>query len=214
MGTPEEQTTDSQQPNQGSGEQGINYEKRYKDTQSSYTKSQQELKAAKAKLEALEKLTAPKIEVDAQTQQELEDLKFSDPEAWRNKMNRLETEARQKHSEALDVAASEAIKQDTVERRAQVLAEFNQSHGLNITDETIQFDVPPRLTKQLESGELGFEDYLYKVADYLGTPKKVGDTNKVLGQPNLGNAGGDDTPTKGAEEKDFMQEIQSGSIVF
>lgn len=199
MGTPEIKDSASQTPDVNqAAENQVDYEKRYKDTQGAYTKSQQELKAAQAKLNALEKLTQPKIELDESTKTELDELKFSDPDAWRAKLDKLEKEAKQKHVETLDLASQEALRASELERRQQVLADYNMSHPeLPITEEVIKFDVPPRITTKLESGELDFDTFLVEVSNYLKTPKVVGDSNKTLNQPNLGKVGGDNTPTKG-----------------
>lgn len=191
-----EQSSESQQQ--------VDYEKRYKDTQAAYTKSQQELKAAKAQVDVLEKLTTPQIQIDAETQRELDDLKYSDPDAWRTKMNNLELEARTKHQSTLSTAAQQAAMQAELERRTQVLDEYNRSHpGYEITDEVIQLDVPTRITKKLESGEISFDNFLTEVKDFLYSPKKVGTPNKTLGQPNLGNIGGGDTPSDTAVTLDI-----------
>ena len=97
------------------------------------------MKATKAKLDALEKLTTPKVELDEATKQELDDLKYDNPDAWRAKMNKLETEAHNKHKETLNEAGKMAAQQAELERRAQVLTEFNASHpDLVLTDEVIQ----------------------------------------------------------------------------
>lgn len=195
--------TDTQSPN-GSESQQVDYEKRFKDTQAAYTKSQQELKAVKAKVEVLEKLTTPQIQLDAATQQELDDLKFSDPDAWRVKMNSIELEARQKHQSLLSEAEKAASIQAELERRTQVLNEYNRNHpGFEITDEVIQLDVPSRITKKLESGEISFDDFLVEVKDFLYSPKKVGSSNKVLNQPNLGTIGGGESPSEGAVNQDI-----------
>lgn len=186
-------------------QQQIDFEKRYKDTQAAYTKSQQELKAVKAKVDVLEKLTTPQIQIDAEAQKELDDLKYSDPDAWRAKMNNLELDARSKHQNLISTAEQQAAIQAEMDRRTQVLNEYNSSHpGFEITDEVIQLDVPTRITKKLESGELSFDDFLGEVKEFLYAPKKVGTTNKTLGQPNLGNLGGGDTPSDTSISKDIV----------
>lgn len=196
-------TTDTLEQSSESQQQ-VDYEKRYKDTQAAYTKSQQELKAVKAQVDVLEKLTTPQIQIDAETQRELDDLKYSDPDAWRTKMNNLELEARTKHQSTLSTAAQQAAMQAELERRTQVLDEYNRSHpGYEITDEVIQLDVPTRITKKLESGELSFDNFLTEVKDFLYSPKKVGTPNKTLGQPNLSNIGGGDTPSDTAVTLDI-----------
>jgi len=190
----------------------IDYEKRFKDTQSAYTKSQQALKEAQAKLEALEKLTVPRVELDEATKTELETLKYENPDAWRVKVNQLEEEARRKHQETLTEAGRQAALQAEMERRAQVLEEFNKSHNIQITDEVIQYDVPPRISAKLEKGEIDFETYLEEVHNYLVTPKVVGDGNKVPNQPNLNKVGGDDKPSNSAVGKDIAANYKN--IVF
>jgi len=173
---------------------GVDFKKRFKDTQSAYTKSQQALKAAQAKLEALEKLTTPKVEIDETTRTELDQLKFDDPDKWHQRMNEIENLAIQKHSQILNEASQEAMRAAELERRAQVLEEFNRSRGLDITDEVIQFDVPPRITKKLENGEISFEAYLEEVSDYLTSPKTVKGGDSTLNQPDLNKVGGSDAP--------------------
>jgi len=212
MGTPSENDATSTDNNVDSTEKTIDWEKRFKDTQSAYTKSQQELKALAAKAEVLEKLTAPQVELDDATREELETLKFENPDAWRSKMNSLEQEAMMKHQSAINEASESARLQAEIERRAQVLSEFNTSHGLNITDEVIQYDVPPRITKKLEAGEISFEAYLNEVKDFLHSPKVVGDGNKTLNQPDLNKVGGDDKPSDGAVSKDIAKDYKN--IVF
>src|SRR5574344_1956004 len=183
----------------GEAESQVNYEKRFKDTQSAYTKSQQELKAAKAKLEALEKLTQPVVQLDEATQAQLDELKYSNPEAWRDKMNSLEAEAKLKHLSVLSEAEKIAMQQAELEHRAQILSEYNSKHPPNpITDEVIMFDVPPRITKKLENGEISFDEFLKEAHNFLYAPKKVGDGNKTLNQPNMRHFGGETTPSTNA----------------
>ena len=186
-------------------QQQIDFEKRYKDTQAAYTKSQQELKAVKAKVDVLEKLTTHQIQIDAEAQKELDDLKYSDPDAWRAQMNNLELDARSKHQNLISAAEQQAAIQAEMDRRTQVLNEYNRSHpGFEITDEVIQLDVPTRITKKLVSGELIFDDFLGEVKEFLYAPKKVGTTNKIVGQPNLGNVGGGDTPSDTSISNDIV----------
>ena len=197
-------------PTGGEAETNVNYEKRFKDTQSAYTKSQQELKAAKAKLEALEKLTQPVVQLDEATQAQLDELKYSNPEAWRDKMNSLEAEAKLKHLSALSEAEKIAMQQAELEQRAQILSEYNSKHPQNpITDEVIMFDVPPRITKKLENGEISFEEFLSEAHNFLYAPKKVGDGNQTLKQPNMRDFGGGTTPTDNAVDSSIIENYKN-----
>ena len=216
MGTPVDNSTATSTANtaQGTDNQNqVDWEKRFKDTQGAFTKSQQELKAHKAKLEALEKLTQPKVELDDATKTELEQLKYSDPEAWRDKMNSLEQEAKVKRDNMLNEASQAAIQATELEQRKQVLLDFQSSHpDITINDEVIAYDVPPRITKRLEAGEVSFEQYLNDVANYLKSPKVIGDGNSTLGQPNLGTAGGGDRPSDNAIKVNIAEDYKN--VVF
>jgi len=216
MANPDDTNQDaSSQPNSSdaSKQPEIDFEKRFKDTQGAFTKSQQELKATQARLEVLEKLTTPEVELDEATKTELENLKFSDPDAWRTRLNTLEKEAHNKHKDTLTEAERLANQQTELVNRAQTLADFQASHpDLVINDDVIKYDVPPRITAKLESGEISFETYLNDVKDYLSQGKVIGDGNKTLKQPNLKDVGGDDTPTDGAVQKDIVKDY--ADIVF
>ncbi len=210
MGTPETTVSASSQP---SGSESVDFEKRFKDTQGAFTKSQQELKAMKAKMEVLEKLNTPKVELDSATRTELDDLKFSDPDKWRARLNQLEIETHTKHKETLNEAARQANQQSELETRTQVLADFQKSHpNITLTDDVIKYDVPPRITNKLESEEITFEQYLSDVASYLGSPKVVGDGNQTLNQPNLNSSGGDHNPSDSSIKKDIVKDY--ANIVF
>ena len=216
MGTPDTKIVDDTSKPAGSEvspKQEVDFEKRYKDTQAAFTKSQQELKATQARATALEQLVTPKVEISEEVKTELENLKFSDPEAWRNKLNTLEREAQDAHKQTLSEAERLVNQATELENRTHTLNEFQKSHpNLVITDDVIKYDVPPRITNKLESGEISFEQYLNDVANYLAAPKVVGDGNKTLDQPNLNTVGGDDTPTGDAIKKDIVQDYSK--IVF
>ena len=211
MSTPENTNADTQ--NQvGSENQNsqIDWEKRYKDTQGAFTKSQQELKAAKAKVEVLEKLTTPQINITPEIQKELDDLKYSDPDAWRVRMNNLDLEAKQNHQSLLSEAEKQATVQAELERRAQLLEEYNRSHpNYPITDEVINFDVPNRILKKLEKGEITFDSFLEEVHNFIYSPKTIGSANETLNQPNLGNIGGSTSPSKGAVDKSIVDNYKN-----
>lgn len=182
-------------------------EKRRRDTQAAYTKSQQALKAKEAELqklrEQLEK--AVTVELPQDVKEELEELKYNDPEAWRNRMNNLEQEAKRKQQEELESLTGEARKAAEVQfelsRRQQVLEEFNASAKVPITDEIIANEVPPRITKKLDSEEISFEEFLSEVESYVTTGKTV-PKEPTLGQPNLGEIGGGTTPSNTGAKAD------------
>ena len=191
MGTPEESNT-ATQPEVDWKVEFEKAEKRRKDTQAAFTKSQQALKAKEAELQVL-KTTGPAI--TPEVAKELEDLKFKDPDAWKSRLDEL----KDKHNATIVAKTKEltdqVVHQSELERRASVLAEFNAANpSLVITDEVIQYDIPPRITKKLAEGTVSFEDFLVEVKEYLNAPKKV-KADGVEQQPNLSKVGGGSTPT-------------------
>ena len=191
MGTPEESNT-ATPPDVDWKAEFEKAEKRRKDTQAAFTKSQQALKAKEAELQVL-KTTAPAI--TPEVAKELDDLKFKDPDAWKSRLDELQD----KHNATIVAKTKEltdqVVHQSELERRASVLAEFNAANpSLVITDEVIQYDIPPRITKKLAEGTVSFEDFLVEVKEYLNAPKKV-KADGVEQQPNLSKVGGGSTPT-------------------
>lgn len=185
-------------------------EKRRRDTQSEYTKVAQQKKALEAENAALKSKALKDVQVALTPEQtaELDELKFSDPEAWRKKMNRLELEAlavRKKELEdEVTKVSADSLAKDELERRQDVLAEFNQAHPDFILDDSvIANDIPPRITKRLETGEISFEAFLQECYDYTKTGKVI-KQEKTLGQPNLSMVGGGSTPDKRAETQDIV----------
>jgi hypothetical protein len=189
-------------------------EKRRRDTESAYGKARQELKAQAALVEELQQEIAARmdIQLSSDEREELEVLKYDDPEAWRKKINEYEKRARDSMQKEINEITSKASQQAEIERRKQVLQEFNESHqDAQIDDETILEDLPPRIIRRLEKGEVSFEEFLQEAYDYLVMPKKVGSPNKTMDQPNLGSVGGKNSPTKqsivGDIEASYINEV-------
>jgi hypothetical protein len=180
-------------------------EQRRKETQAAYTRGQQALKAKEAELEALKQQlsSAVSVTLTPEQKQELDDLKYEDPDAWREKLNSFETKAKQeanaKFAELTGEAGKAAGVQFELERRQQVLEEFNASASIAITDEIISNEVPPRITNKLARNEISFEEFLTEVSSYLNKGKTVANP-ETLGQPNMGKIGGSVSP------KDFKPE--------
>lgn len=185
-------------------------EKRRRDTESALSKTRQELKAEGTMRKTLEQRVAEqvKVEMTPEQQETLDALKYDDPDAWRVEMNKLEQTATTTLRQELDGLTSEASQQAEMERRAQVLEEFNAKASVPITDEVLENDIPPRFVKQLENGEVTFEEFLTKAQKFLTSGKVVKDT-KLDAQPNLGSAGGGSDPAAEAVEGDFHQSYRN-----
>lgn len=196
MGTPGNTDTLEQSTN-------VDYEKRFKDTQAYATKiaqekaeKERELNELKAEISVLKEAAKPSLLIDEAMQNELEELKFSDPEAWRDKLNRLEKDANKSFTSKIEEAKKTVSLQQELERRASILSNFQKEHpDVQLTDELLQFDIPLRITKKLEAGKISYEEFLNEAYNYVKTPKVIGSVNTTLDQPNLSKVGGDDTPT-------------------
>ena len=199
MGIPESTTTDTPESTQQ-----VDYEKRFKDTQAFATKiaqekaeKERELNELKAELSVLKETAKPSLNIDEQTQNELEDLKYSDPDAWRAKVNELEHKANAEFNSKIAEAKQLSTQQLELQRRANILTQFQTEHpDVEFTDELLHLDIPQRIVKELENGKVTYEEFLNNVYNYVKTPKVIGSTTKTLEQPNLSKTGGDDTPTK------------------
>lgn len=189
--------------------------KRYKDTQGMFTRSQQGLKAVEAEkallTEELSKYASKTIELTQEQTEELADLKITDAEAYRQKMNTYEQEATQKLADTLSATSAAASEASEIERRRLVLSTFNEEHGVEITEDTLNNEVPPRITKKLAEGKVTFEEYLVEVKNYIETPKTT-KQEEIKEQPNLNNVGGGSTASKAAAKKDIVESY--GSTIF
>lgn len=193
----------------------VNAEKRRRDTQAAFTRTAQE----KARLEAENKHLAEGWQKDfsssltTEQQAELEELKVTDPEAWRLKLNELEETRRNQFNETRKTIQQKAVGESELEYRQRALQEFSEAHpDLQLTDDVIQNDIPPRITKQLESGEITFGDFLSKVAEYMTKDRVVKPTEeKPNGGIDLGTAPGGSMPDgaaiKEASKTQYQDEI-------
>lgn len=174
----------------------IDWEKRFKDTQAAYTQSRQELAATKAELQAAKEMQQFAMPADVKAR--LDELKFSDPDAWRVEMNAFEQSKTAKFNE-LHANNTEAILSELSQAdRVQTLLEFNRLHGVEITESLLQNEIPNRIHNELNSGTIDYATYLAKCVEYMRTPKVIAGTQEVLGQPNIGKIGGGATPGEAA----------------
>jgi len=172
-------------------------EKKARDNQASFTKSRQELAAVTAAKDELEKLAIGTTSISAEQQEELEELKFSDPDKWFELKRQYEDEAKatvsNKIKETITAASEKAVQELTLVERKEALASFTSSTGIELTDDVMMNDIPPRL--QSKMGSMPFEDYLQEVATYLGKGKVVKDTDSGIDQTNINKISGADIPS-------------------
>ncbi len=182
--------------------------KSYRDNQSGFTKSQQSLKETEAEVTALReklaKYTSKSLELSPEDRQTLDNLKATNPEAWREELNKLETQSKQAIQEELDASTEEARTKASgeyeLERRYKYLEDFNKGRDTQITPEMLDTDVPPRITNKLGDGTLSFEEYLDEVAVFLNTAKTVA-TEPDTTTTDLNKVNGSTNPSESAQEK-------------
>jgi hypothetical protein len=177
---------------------------RRRGTQSAFAKEQQRVKALEVENEKLKGLVTSKVELSlsAEEQEQLDDLKFSDPEAWRQKVNDLETEAKKKTHDTLNTISQESNSSAELKRREQLLDAYNEEHpGATLTDDVIANDLPPRITSKLANGEATFEEFLAEASNFLNAAPKVGQ-EELDGPTNLGSVGGGVNPAESAIAED------------
>lgn len=151
-------------------------EKRRRDTQSSYTKINmraKQLEAENAKLFETYENTATSS-FTQEEQAELAELKSQDPDAWHARLTEIKDSKKNQILSTKDEISKAASQATELEQREAALIAFNEANpDIAITDEVIENDIPPRITKQLAKGEITFEDFLDKCKTYLTTGKVV-----------------------------------------
>lgn len=193
----------------------INAERRRRDTQAAFTRTSQE----KARLEAENKHLVEGWQKDftstltVEMQAELEELKVTDPEAWRQKLNDLEQQRQTQFQERRTSIQQKAVGESEIEYRTRALEEFAAAHpDIELTDDVVKNDIPPRITRELEEGKISFGDFLTKAAEYLSKTKVVKPTEeKPNGGLDLGKAPGGSHPdgeaVKIASQSQYNDEI-------
>ncbi len=187
-------------------------EKRRRDTQSEFTKVSQRAKKLEATNNQLSQVFEQELvhKMSAREAAELEELKYSDPDAWRNKLVTLEEANKGKVKEKLQQIEQEAVGKTEVELRVEQLNAFCEAHpGFVINDDVLQNDIPPRITRKLERGEISFADFLQQSYDYLSKGKVIGAGEVPPDIPNLGKAPGGATPklSKDNPSSGYINEI-------
>ena len=212
--TPDNQTGQSEEQTPSVEELLEIERKRRKDTQSAYTKGQQTLKALEAENAKLLELLSSQsqVAIPKEDQERLDNLMYEDPKAWRQELTELEnkaiSETRAKIASLTGEAKGAAEQQFELERRQQVLEEFNASSDVQITEALIADEVPPRITRKLAEGKITFEDFLQEVATYVSKGKII-KNDDIVGHPSLSDLGGGNTPSGAEAEKSIASQYKN-----
>ena len=152
------------------------WEAMFKATQAAYTKSRQEVAALKTKAAELEKqLEGHQIELPQEVVDELEMLKHTDPEAWRQALNEIEA----KRAKEIDSKIAQEVE---ATRRESILEEYNRNNpGYELNDYVAENVLPASYLKRLNDGVISFDTFVKEASEYLYKVK--------VGPGNSNNAG-------------------------
>lgn len=184
----------------------VNTERRRRDTQAALATSKNQLTAAQAENTSLSAGWQKDITGSLTNDQaaELEELKATDQDAWRTAINKIEQDNIAAHGENTAKIKTEAGEQSELARRTDMLDAFNAANpAIAITDEFLANEVPPKFMKQLEKGEITFEDMLAGIKDYMGKDKVIKQGDKPNEDPSM--EGGTATPTDAAVAGDIKK---------
>jgi hypothetical protein len=187
-------------------------EKKFRDTQSTFTKTAQEKKLLEAELQALKSKLAEVTALTQEQQAELETLKHSDPEAYFEKRNQYEAEASKRFDEELNEVKTKTAEELEIERREAYLASFNEGRERPITQDLIENEVPAKFYRQLEAGEVTFEEFLDNVASYVDAPKVIGKKEEVANVTDLSKVAGGTEPSEANKYDNLAEEY--ANLVF
>ena len=186
----------------------ITSERRYRDTQSAYTRAQQKVKQQEAITQGLQdRLLASEVVLSKEQTFELNRLKKEDPEKWREKLNEYETASRASLTTELAEIKKNSSNKGELEIRKEQMEAWSASTGIALTDEIIKNDLPPRLMKELSDGKVTFEQFLDKAGNFLNSEKAIlgADESTDNDTKNLSKVAGGKEPSSTAQAGDFEE---------
>lgn len=186
----------------------VTAERRVRDTQGAFTKAQQTAKKNEAIAKGLQdKILESEVVLTKEQKFELNELKKTNPEAWRAKLNEYENTAKTNLSTELEEIRIKSSNKGELEIRKDQMAAFSEETGITLTDEVIANDLPPRFLKELEKGKITFEEFLTKAGEFIKADKTIqgsGD-DTIDDTKDLNDVAGGQEPTKQAQEGDFVE---------
>jgi len=178
-----------------------NAEVRRRDTQSSYTKTQERNIALESENEQLASTWEAEVSKNLTTEQqsELEELKHTDQEAWREKINSYEAGNATRVKEKRTEIKAKATKETELQKRTRVLEEHNVANpDFALTDDVIDNDIPPRITRKLEQGKITFDEFIQASHEYLSKGKVIHAGDPAPNEPDLSAQSGSNVPDSSA----------------
>ena len=186
----------------------VTAERRYRDTQGAFTKAQQGFKRQEAITVGLEeRLLNSEVVLTKEQKFELADLKKTDPEAWRTKLNEYETAGKVLLKTELEEIRTKSGNKGEVEVRIEQMTVWSENTGIKLNDEIVDNSLPPSFKKDLEAGKITFEQFLTKAGNFLKSAKVIEKAGESTNDDtlDLGRIAGGQEPTNEAQKGDFEE---------
>lgn len=186
----------------------VTMERRRRDTQSDYTRLSQGLKKQEAITAGLEeRLLNSEVVLTKEQKFELADLKKTDPEAWRTKLNKYETAGKALLKTELEEIRTKSGNKGEVEVRIEQMTAWSESTGIELNDKIVDNSLPPSFKKDLEAGKITFEQFLTKAGNFLKSAKVIEKAGESTNDDtlDLGRIAGGQEPTNEAQKGDFEE---------
>jgi len=200
-------------------ETALKLEQQRRDSNSNYGKERARGDKLEVEMEALKVQMAGLVgspTLTADQTAELEELKFTDPDAWFQKKTEMDKLNSSLASTRVADAVTQASKDADVAYTAKVTKGRDESVGemltkhnaLNpetpITMDMLNLDIPPVLVNRYHKGELDSLEFLGKVSKFLYADTVI-KTEPTMTQPNLADGVSTVAPTETAETKSLEQ---------
>lgn len=187
-------------------------EKRFRDTQSSYTKSRQRVKELETVNDNLTEhvIQNATMHLTDQEREELDDLRTSNPEAWREKLNEHEQKAKELQNQKIEEFKNKGKEASEGEMRTAAYQAFTERTGIELSDDVINNQLPASFMKNIEEGKWTFDKFLDEAEKFLKLPAKIkGANDKPENDKDLSKMPGGKEPSEEAQEGDAVQSYKN-----
>ena len=185
-------------------------QKKFKDTQKAYTQGQQKISVLSKENKVLADAAEQTIQLTSEQVNELEVLKFKDPDLWFEKKLEFSNAARADLLETRSKAHEEGIEEAAEATKQETISTFLETNS-DLTIDMINLDVPKRIHQELDSRKISLEEFLEKSKEYILNGNKVLKDPKDPDLKDLNKVPGGDSPSqeaiKGEIEKQAQTEI-------
>lgn len=178
---------------------------RRRDTYSSYSKSKNENVALKSENAEMAKQweTDAMANLSSDDKADLAELRESDVDAYIAKKAEHVQAAKEQFGARRAKVKETAEHETELERRTRLVEEYNaENPTAMLTQDVIDNDVPPRMLKAVEAGEITFDEFVTRATAYLKANKILEPGVTKAEEPNLSRSGGGSTPDASAIEKE------------